>query len=102
MGRRPWAKNPRYREMCFKPRSSSGHGGAEVDCSLLFADVRGSTALAETMSPTAFRRLLDRFYDAAAAVLHDHDAILDKFVGDEVVRSSSRRLSGERHAPPGP
>jgi adenylate cyclase len=97
MGRRPWAKNPRYCETCFK-LIESGHGGAEVDCSLLFADVRGSTALAESMSPTAFRRLLDRFYDAAAAVLHHNDAILDKFVGDEVVAIFIPALSGERHA----
>jgi adenylate cyclase len=96
MGRRPWAKNPRYCETCFK-LIETGHGGAEVDCSLLFADVRGSTALAETMSPTAFRRLLDRFYDTAAAILHQHDAILDKFVGDEVVAIFIPALSGERH-----
>ena len=74
------------------------HGGAEVECSLLFADIRGSTSLAEKMSPTEFRRLLDRFYDAAAKVLHEHDAILDKFVGDEAVAIFIPALSGELHA----
>jgi adenylate cyclase len=97
MGRRPWAKNPHYCSMCFQVMEHQ-HGGAEIDCTLLFADVRGSTALAETMRPSDFRALLNRFYDAAAEVLHEHDAILDKFVGDEVVAIFIPALSGDRHA----
>ena len=30
------------------------HGGAEIECSFLFADVRGSTTIAEGMSATHF------------------------------------------------
>jgi adenylate cyclase len=97
MGRRPWAKNPHYCNACFSMIETQ-HGGAEVECSLLFADVRGSTTIAEAMTPTEFRRLLDRFYDAAADVIHDHGAILDKFVGDEAVAIFIPALSGELHA----
>ena len=97
MGRRPWAKNPHYCNGCFSVIETQ-HGGAEVECSLLFADVRGSTTLAEQMSATEFRKLLDRFYDAAAEVIHDHGAILDKFVGDEAVAIFIPALSGELHA----
>jgi adenylate cyclase len=97
MGRKPWAKNPHYCEACFVVLEQ-GHGGAEIDCTLLFADIRGSTTLAEGMRPAEFRALLDRFYDAAAGVLHEHEAILDKFVGDEVVAIFIPALSGERHA----
>ncbi len=97
MGRRPWAKNPHYCTACFSILETQ-HGGAEVDCSLLFADVRGSTTMAEGMSATAFRRLLDRFYDAAALVIHEHGAILDKFVGDEAIAIFIPALSGELHA----
>jgi adenylate cyclase len=97
MGRRPWAKNPHYCSMCFSMLEKQ-HGGAEIDCTLLFADVRGSTALAETMRPAEFRALLNRFYEAAAQVLNENEAILDKFVGDEVVAIFIPALSGERHA----
>ena len=41
-GHARWAKNPKYCEGCFRTLQAN-HGGAEVDCSLLFADVRGST-----------------------------------------------------------
>ena len=97
MGRGRWPKNPRYCGACFSVMEVA-RGGAEVECSLLFADVRGSTALAERMSPTEFHDLLDRFYRTAADVLFAHDAILDKFVGDEVVAIFIPALSGELHA----
>src|SRR4029453_9096394 len=48
MGRRQWAKNPHYCNGCFSLIETQ-HGGAEVDCSLLFAAVRGSTTIAEGM-----------------------------------------------------
>jgi adenylate cyclase len=61
------------------------HGGAEIECSFLFADVRGSTAIAEGMSPSSFHRLLDRFFTTASKVVFDHDGSVDKFVGDELM-----------------
>ena len=97
MGRRQWAKNPHYCQACFTLLEHQ-HGGAEIDCSLLFADIRGSTSLAEGMSPTEFRRLLDRFYDAAARVLFEREAILDKFVGDEVFAIFVPAFTGAEHA----
>jgi adenylate cyclase len=97
MGRAPWPKNPRYCGACFNIMEVA-RGGAEVECSLLFADVRGSTAMAEKMRPGEFHDLLERFYATAADVLFAHDAVLDKFVGDEVVAIFIPALSGEMHA----
>jgi adenylate cyclase len=92
-----WAKNPLYCGQCFKVLQEH-RGGAEIEASFLFADVRGSTSLAETMTPSAFRRLLDRFYETASRILVEHDAIIDKFVGDEVIGLFIPALSGEKHA----
>jgi adenylate cyclase len=47
--------------------------------------VRASTEIAERLSPQAFRRLMGRFFEVASDVLVSHEAIVDKFVGDEVV-----------------
>jgi adenylate cyclase len=96
MGRRPWAKNPRYCATCFVLLENQ-RGGAEIECSLMFADVRGSTVLAESMRPGEFQRLMGRFYDTAARVLYAHDAVLDKFVGDEAVAIFIPALSGDLH-----
>ncbi|CAN5610143.1 adenylate/guanylate cyclase domain-containing protein [soil metagenome] len=84
VGKAPWPKNPKYCGSCFTALTRY-HGGAEIECSLLFADVRGSTTLAEGMSATGFHQLMERFFGTAASVLVDHDAIVDKFVGDEVI-----------------
>jgi adenylate cyclase len=60
-------------------------GGAEVEVALVFADVRGSTTLADELGNEAFSRLMARFYAAAAAAIDARDGIVDKFVGDELV-----------------
>ena len=96
-GHARWAKNPKYCEGCFRTLQAN-HGGAEVDCSLLFADVRGSTTLAEAMRPAEFRALMGRFYDGAFAALIDFNAIVDKFVGDEVIGIFIPAYTGQEHA----
>ena len=96
IGKGRWPGNPRYCAGCFRDLYRH-RDGAEVDCTLFFADVRGSTALAETMRPGDFRALLDRFYAVAAEVLVDHEAVVDKFVGDEVVGIFIPALAGAEH-----
>ncbi|MDP8905293.1 MAG: adenylate/guanylate cyclase domain-containing protein [Chloroflexota bacterium] len=93
----PWTKNGKYCTGCFRALRRS-HGGAEVECSLLFADVRGSTPLAEQMRPRDFNRLMGRFYDTATDVLVRHDAIVDKFVGDEIIGIFVPAMAGQQHA----
>jgi class 3 adenylate cyclase len=59
-------------------RRAVPHGGAEVDIAVLFADVRGSTALGERTPAADFAALLDRFYVAATQMLMRRDAVIDK------------------------
>jgi adenylate cyclase len=97
IGKRPAEQNPNVCRKCFTFLSSH-HGGAEIDVTMLFADIRGSTTLAEGMSTADFRRLLDRFYTTASGVVFAHDGMVDKFVGDELVANFFPLLAGERHA----
>ncbi len=78
----PSRKNP---NLCAKCCDGLPPGGLEVDIAVLFADVRGSTALGEQLAPTAFAALLNRFYHAASETLIRYDAIIDKLIGDEVM-----------------
>lgn len=96
IGKRPSDKNPTMCTSCFEFMVRH-HGGAEIDCSFLFADVRGSTTIAEGMSSTTFRELLDRFYGVASAIVFEHDGSVDKFVGDELVAIYFPLLSGVMH-----
>jgi adenylate cyclase len=97
VGKGPWPKNPKYCSMCFKDMIKH-RSGAEIPCSLLFADVRGSTELAERVTATEFRSLMDRFFAVATDVLVDHDAVVDKYVGDQVIGLFVPVLTGELHA----
>ncbi len=95
--RGPWAKNPTICGFCFK-ELERGRGGAEIDLTLLFADIRGSTGLGESMGAGAFHQLLGRFYQEMTKVLVANDAVVDKFVGDEVVALFIPALAGPDHA----
>lgn len=95
LGRDQSRYNPRYCESCEQFESP---GGAEVILSMLFADVRGSTALAEQMSPLEFSRLMNRFYTVATDVLVRTDAMVDRMVGDEVIGLFLPGLAGQQHA----
>lgn len=52
---------------------------------MLFADVRGYTALSESLPAAEIRELMNRSYALAADVLIGHDAVVDKLIGDEVM-----------------
>jgi adenylate cyclase len=97
IGKGRWHGNAKYCAGCFKELYRN-RDGAEIECTLLFADIRGSTQLAESMRATEFRTLLDRFYETATAVLIEHDAIVDKFVGDEVIAIFVPALTEGNHA----
>jgi adenylate cyclase len=73
-------------------------GGAEVEATFLFADVRGSTALAESVGAEEFRRLMARFYAEAAAVVDVRNGIVDKFAGDQLVALFIPGFVGPDHA----
>jgi len=94
----PWEKNPSLCRRCITSLEEGGAGGAEVSCTLLFADVRGSTGLAERIGSAAFSALLGRFYSVASAAIVDTDGVVDKFVGDEVVGLYLPVFAGGRHS----
>ena len=83
--------------MC--PRAEAGEEvrGAEVDVTMLFADVRGSSKLARRMPVLDFTHLMNRFYGVSRQVLLEHDAIIEKVVGDEIVGLFIPFMAGTEH-----
>lgn len=95
--KRPSRLNPRLCNFCDN-FARDYQGGAEVELSMLFVDVRGSTGLAEKLSPTEFSRIINRFYSAASDVLIRTDALIDKLVGDQVTGLYVPGFAGPQHA----
>ena len=81
-GYAPSRKNP---NLCTRCCDALPPGGAEIDIAVLFADVRGSTALGERASASDYAGLLNRFYAVATDVLLRHDGLIDKLIGDEAM-----------------
>jgi len=94
----PWEKNPTLCRRCVQQLNSADVMGAEVPASFLFADVRGSSDLARRVGTREFTALMQRFYAAATEVFFEHQALLDKIVGDEVVGFFLPFMTGDGHA----
>lgn len=94
MGRDQSRYNPRFCEKC---KVFEHPGGAEVTLTMLFADVRGSTSLAESMSARQFSQLINRFYKAATHVLIQSDAMVDRLMGDEAIGLFLPGFTGPEH-----
>ena len=97
LGIGPSKMNPQLCNLC--ERFAEKHrGGTEIEVSLLFADVRGSTGLAERMSTLEFSQLISRFYRAATKVLYRRNALVEKLIGDAVTGFFVPAFAGPRHA----
>jgi len=94
IGRQQSKYNPQF---CVPCDNFDQPGGAEVVISMLFADVRGSTSLAEKMSPVDFGRLMNQFYKVATKVLIKSDAMVDRLLGDEAIGLFIPGFAGEDH-----
>jgi adenylate cyclase len=94
---KPSALNPHMCDECerFAERFP---GGAEVEVTILFADIRGSTPLAEKMETRDFSELIHRFYLAGTKALYSNNALIEKFVGDGLAAFFAPAFAGPNHA----
>ena len=93
----PIANNPLMCKTCFGSLADRV-GGAEIEISVVFADIRGSTGLAERIGTSAFRRLVQDYYRQTSAAVDANGGIIDKFLGDGVMALFVPVIAGERHA----
>jgi adenylate cyclase len=83
LGRKQSQLNPYFCNVC-EDFAKKHPGGSEVEMSMLFADVRGSTALSEQMTVTEFRELINRFFVESTNAIAREDGLLEKLAGDAV------------------
>jgi adenylate cyclase len=95
LGRDQSKYNPRFCQPCEKFERP---GGAEVVITMLFADVRGSTKLAEQMRARDFSQLMNRFYTVATHVMIQTDALVDRLIGDEAIGLYIPGFTGQEHS----
>ncbi len=77
--------------------AKSREAGAEVEATLLFADLRDSTPLAERIGTIEFKEVIKRFYKTTSKVLIDHMAMVNRLMGDQVSAVFVPRFAGKEH-----
>jgi adenylate cyclase len=92
-----WSKNPTLCGSCMRIMERA-QGGAEVELTMLFADLRGSTELAGAMSASAYRRLLNAFYGIASRSIEQPGGSVDKYLGDGIFALFIPGFAGPDHA----
>jgi adenylate cyclase len=59
--------------------------GTHVNVTMLFADIRGFTAMSERHAPEDMVSTLNAYFEVMVDVLFQHGGTLDKYVGDEII-----------------
>jgi len=94
---KPSPMNPHICDVCER-FAARYPGGTELEVSILFADIRGSTPMAEKMPNREFSDLIQRFYTAGTKALYAHNAMIEKFIGDGLAAFFAPAFTGPNHA----
>ena len=73
-------------------------GGEERDVTVLFCDIRGSTAISERLTPNQMIQFLIGLLTPMTDILLAGHATIDKYVGDAVIAFWNAPLNDPRHA----
>ena len=71
--------------------------GRTAEAAILFADIRGFTAYAETREPEEVVEKLNEFFSIATEVILEYDGYIDKFIGDSVLAVFGVPVSQDDH-----
>jgi adenylate cyclase len=93
----PSKLNPHLCNLC-EQFATEYHGGVELEISIMFVDVRGSTTMAEKTTPREYGKLISRFYRAAADEYFKSYGFVEKLLGDEVAGFFVPGFAGKDHA----
>jgi adenylate cyclase len=72
--------------------------GERTHATVLYADLRGSTQLAERLAPEQLVAYINAYLEQMTEVILKHEGTLDKFVGDEVMALFGAPLAQDDHA----
>jgi adenylate cyclase len=77
--------SPAVAELALTRRGGLDLGGELREVTVLFADIRGFTALAEIRSPAEVVELLNQYFDLMIEVAFRMNGTVDKIIGDEIM-----------------
>jgi adenylate cyclase len=96
MNTRRSSLNPRWCNVC-DTFITNYPGGTETTLTLLFADVRGSTSIAQRLSIIDFTEMMNRFFAIGTRAMIETDGVIEKFMGDQVAGIYLPAFAGENY-----
>ena len=73
-------------------------GGNRVEVTVLFADIRGFTALSEKRDPRQVVSILNSYFALMANIILKNKGTLDKYIGDGILAFFGAPIAREEHA----
>ena len=73
-------------------------GGRTAELSVMFTDIAGFTTVSERMSPMALTEHMGTYFDAMLGILEEHDATVDKMIGDAIMAFWGAPVAIDGHA----
>jgi adenylate cyclase len=77
--------SPDLAEMVVSGQLKVEKGGTSRTATVLFADIRGFTAMSENMIAGEVLQMLNEYFEEMVEVVFRHEGTVDKFVGDEIM-----------------
>ena len=93
----PWASTPPLQGTA-SIHASPALAGERRQVTVLFADISGFTALAETLDPEDVRQVMNACFARLVPVVEDYGGMVDKFIGDAIMALFGAPIAHENDA----
>ena len=77
--------NPEFAKILINHPEAGRLGGERREVAMMMSDIRGFTALSETLSPEIIISIMNRYFSVMIEIIQNHNGIIVDFFGDSIL-----------------